>query len=317
MAELETQFVISKLGGQRLSLTPRSATSETKPVEPVSPPESEPPLRGIFGDRKVLFIRMVMDRLLETQETLNDSSASSLHTMVFYPEEVCLNLNLVQDGFWESRQAARRLNISDLLWCLNEVAAQNRRVLSGLFNNLFASSLVSGYKTYRLELLSGELICTSEDSLLITEQMEKLLSELNCRTTYDVYRLGLENTYYPELSKRLRNLFGILFFEECFVVTSSLFLLERFLVKNFSKASQAEVLRTLSNERNVRSLEKRIDREIADLLDTATCHEMGGDISKAEEARKLASRRSTAFSLTLEKFVKQPTLAVSASNVIH
>jgi hypothetical protein len=265
---------------------------------------------GVFADRKILFMRMLWERIKEAQEEsilfpANPTSFSphpedSKHTLIFYPEEVAIALHLIQENFLEAKAVAREIGVPDLLWSLNEISAQNKRVITTLFSNLYSSPLIAGFKTYRIEWISGgDLICTSEDSLLITEVIEHLLKELDCKNIYEVYLKNKEKDYYSELSSRLRRLYGIAFFEECYVVITSEFLLSRFMVKYFSKASQKLILTKQSNEGNIKSLGKRINREVGRMYLAASGHELCGDTEKAQSIRRSADRREQIFHRTV------------------
>ncbi len=293
MKNLSMTYAIS-LSGRAITLTPLT--------EPEFFDPDLSPGRGVFGDRKTLFLQLVWERLQQHSKESEDSDAK--HTMVFFPEEIYLGLNLVQENFSEAKITAKSLEIPDLLWAMNEITTKSKSVVQTLFGHLYLSRLVSGFPSYRLELEDGgDIIGTPEDALLITQLVEKLLEDFNCKSVHEVFFKNKEKDYFPELKRRMRKTYGVCFFEECYVVTTSKFLLSRYMKKNLSEVNQKRVLSLKSNKGMVESLEKRMNKEIERMYLAASGWAMDGDVDRATAERAAADLKEQVFVKTVDVVV--------------
>ena len=224
--------------------------------------------RGVFKDRLNLFMIMVWERMMNGKEipsggfTAYKNFSDEKKTLVFYPKKVYPRLHLVQEHYEIMKREAKTspTSQSEINWSFRIVDSQNKAVTLRLFNKLYSSSLVTGYKTYEVTVLGGEVtVCDPATSLLITEILEHRMAEMGCRSLYDIHFNNLDREFYKSTNKTLRDTYGVTRYEECFVLTTSEFLLSRYMVKNFSRINQQAILKKSSNTANVVSLEKHRD----------------------------------------------------------
>ena len=268
--------------------------------------------RGVFKDRLNLFMIMVWENMMGGKEIPSGGFTEYKHfsdekkTLVFYPKEVYPKLHLVQEHYEVMKKEAKTspTNQSEINWGFRVVDSQNKAVSLRLFNKLYSSSLVTGYKTYEVTVLGGEVtVCDPATSLLITEILEHRMAEMGCRSLYDIHFNNLDKEFYKSTNKTLYDTYGVTRYEECFVLTTSEFLLSRYMVKNFSRINQQAVLKKSSNNANVVSLEKHRDNATERAYLAASGVRNDGEEEKASKLISEADQRENMLNIILDNCV--------------
>jgi hypothetical protein len=268
--------------------------------------------RGVFKDRLNLFMIMVWEKMMGGKEIPSGGFTDYKHfsddkkELVFYPKEVYPKLHLVQEQYEVMKKEAKTspTNQSEITWSFRVVDSQNKAVTLRLFNKLYSSSLVTGYKTYEVTVLGGEVtVCDPATSLLITEILEHRMAEMGCRSLYDIHFNNLDREFYKSTNKTLYDTYGVTRYEECFVLTTSEFLLSRYMVKNFSRINQQAILKKSSNNANVVSLGKHRDNATERAYFAASgVRNTEGD-EKASKLISEADQRETILSIIIDNCV--------------